>query len=73
MNSGQTAPQYRHIPAVPYKNVKETNMINPREPNTIDESAREPNTEFNEEMDTADEAADREPNTEGVREPNTEI
>ena len=48
-------------------------MINPREPNTIDESAREPNTEFTEEMDTADDAADREPNTEAVREPNTEM
>lgn len=47
-------------------------MINPREPNTIDESAREPNTEFSQEAEEADDA-DREPNTEGFREPNTEM
>ena len=48
-------------------------MINPREPNTIDESPREPNTEFNEEMESADDSEEREPNTGAVREPNTEI
>ena len=47
-------------------------MINPREPNTIDESAREPNAEFSQEAEVAEEA-DREPNTEGFREPNTEM
>jgi len=60
------------IPAVPYNNKEETNMINPREPNTIDESAREPNAEFSQEAEVAEEA-DREPNTEGFREPNTEM
>ena len=68
-------PRVRHntpIPAVPYNDEEETNMINPREPNTIDESAREPNTEFTQEAEEAEEA-DREPNTEGFREPNTEM
>ena len=45
-------------------------MSDPREPNTSQETAREPNTEFLEE-ESAD-SGDREPNTESVREPNTE-
>jgi hypothetical protein len=47
-------------------------MSDPREPNTIDETAREPNTEFSREPEEADDA-EREPNTESVREPNTEL
>ena len=46
-------------------------MSDPREPNTSEESAREPNTEFSHETEEAD-TAEREPNTESVREPNTE-
>jgi hypothetical protein len=44
-------------------------MNDPREPNTSQEIAREPNTEFLEEESAN--SADREPNTESVREPNT--
>jgi hypothetical protein len=47
-------------------------MSDPREPNTSEESAREPNTEFMGEAEAADDA-EREPNTESVREPNTEV
>ena len=48
-------------------------MSNPREPNTSEEAAREPNTEFNREPNTTSaDDADSEPNTEGFREPNTE-
>jgi hypothetical protein len=47
-------------------------MSDPREPNTLGETAREPNTEFSLEAEEAAVDADREPNTEAVREPNTE-
>jgi hypothetical protein len=47
-------------------------MSDPREPNTLNETAREPNTEFNQEPEEADDA-EREPNTESIREPNTEV
>jgi hypothetical protein len=47
-------------------------MSDPREPNNLDETAREPTTEFSREPEEADDA-EREPNTESVREPNTEV